>query len=333
VSPNMLTPELILKHVHGFWGSAVLATSIKQNVFEHLEQDGCNAERLAERLAVPRRSTQAILDGLLAMELVANDGGRYRNTPTASKYLVQGKPDYVGGYATMILSTWRSWETFSVSVITGKPFQVQERANPNNAFWEELVPAIGPLAMISARATAERLDIAARPAFDMLDIAGGSGAFCAVWLRLNHQARATQIDWPNVNAIAQRYVAKFGVEERFQTLDGDMERLEFGRSAYDYIIYASVAHGLSPERNVAMFERIRAALKPNGCFVIVGTIPNEDRTGHPLVLLFNANMLLNTEQGMTYVRSDYSHWLASAGFSQVEYQTLDEMPYTVIYAK
>ena len=50
-------------------------------------------------------------------------------------------------------------------------------------------------------------------------------------------------------------------------------------------------------------------------------------------LLFNLNMLLNTEHGMTYVRSDFSRWLAEACFPSLEFESLREMPYTVIYAE
>lgn len=328
----MPSPELILRHAYGYWASAILAAGIKQDVFGHLESGPLTVDELADRASISRRSAQALLDALLGLELIRKQSERYANSNDASIYLVPGKPDYLGGYANMILATWRDWERFPDAVASGKPLHMQENYNPNNRFWEELVPAIAPLAFIPARATAERLKIASRPSFHALDIAGGAGAYTAIWLGLNAHGRCTQIDWPNVNVIAKRYVATFGVADRFDTIDGDMEQVELASACYDIVIYSSVAHGLPADRNIAMFKKIRSALKPDGVLVIVGLIPNDDRTGSPLLLMFNANMLLNTEHGSTHVRSRYTDWLHEAGFSKVDFEALSEMPFTVVYA-
>jgi ubiquinone/menaquinone biosynthesis C-methylase UbiE len=326
------TPDFILRHVHGYWASAIFVAAIEHKTFDLLEAGPLSADELALKASLPVRGAQALLDALIGLQLVRKVGDRYANSDDASIYLVRGKPDYLGGYATMVKATWRLWEGFSEAVAAGKPLQAQESHNPSNTFWEDLVPAIAPLAFIPARATAERLGIASRGAFHLLDIAGGSGAFSMIWLKLNERGWASQIDWPNVNAIAKNYMTRFGVADRFVTIDGDMERIPLDQAAYDYVIYASVAHGLPPDRNIAMFKKIRSALKSGGTLVIVGLMANAERTGHPLLMMFNANMLLNTERGSTYAAAEYEPWLRTAGFTEIAFQSLSEMPYTVVYA-
>ena len=43
-------------------------------------------------------------------------------------------------------------------------------------------------------------------------------------------------------------------------------------------------------------------------------IPNEERTGPPLALIFAVNMLVNTDAGDTFTFGEISGWLREAGF-------------------
>lgn len=330
---STLSPEPILRHVYGYWASAILAASLRSELFSHLQVAPSSVDELATRASIAARSTQALLDALLGMGLVEKAGAdRYQNTLLASTYLVKGKAEYLGGYAGMILSTWRDWEQLPDVVVSGKPLHRQEDANPRNPFWEDLVRALAPLSFPPARAAAKLLQIEERTAFDFLDIAGGAGGYSAVWLGLNPNARSVQLDFPNVNAIARSYVTTFGVADRLRTIDGDMETTDLGEALYDCVIYSNIAHGISSARNIAMFRKIKRALKPGGSLMLVGLVPNEDRTGSALLMMFTVNLMLNSEEGCTHLGSEYDAWLREAGFSTVRLERLEELPFTLIFA-
>lgn len=327
------SPTGILHYAYGYWASAILATSLRHDLFTHLESDPCDAVQLAERARLSPRGVQALLDALLGMGLVRKANVRtYENTSEASTYLVRGTPDYMGGYAGMILGTWRHWDLLPEVVTHGKPLHKHENASSNDSYWEEVVPALAPLGFPPALAAAERLGISQREEFASLDVGGGAGAFSVTWLKLNPRARCRQIDWPNVNEIARRYVTGFGVADRFETIDGDMEQLDLGEARYDCVIYSNIATGLSGPRNTAMLRKIKRALKPDGSLLIVSLVLNEDRTGDPLLLLFNANLILNSEEGSLHRRVDYSAWLREAAYSSVRFEPLADLPFTLIYA-
>ncbi|HET6338238.1 MAG TPA: methyltransferase dimerization domain-containing protein [Polyangiales bacterium] len=330
---SALSPEPILRHVYGYWASSILATSLRCDLFSYLQSSPSTVAELATRASISPRSTQALLDALLGMGLVEKAGpDSYRNTLLASAYLVKGQPEYLGGYAGMILSTWRDWEKLPDVVASGKPLHRQEDPNPHNPFWEDLVRALAPLSFPPARAAAKSLGIADRQVFDFLDIAGGAGGYSAIWLGLNPKARSVQLDWPNVNAIARSYVTSFGVADRLRTIDGDMETTDLGESLYDCVIYSNIAHGISSARNTAMFRKIKRALKPGGSLMIVGLVPSEERTGSPLLMMFNVNLMLNSEEGGTHVGSEYAAWLREADFSTVQFEGVEELPFTLIFA-
>ena len=178
------------------------------------------------------------------MELVRKDGPRYSNSPAASVYLVKGRRDYLGGYATSILSTWHDWEQFPQVVATGQPLDRHENANPTNTFWEDMVLGLAP--------GASRLR-GWPPSTSRSRMAGARVArrrrrrgplFCHL-ARTPSEGESDPPRLADITPIARRYVAGFGYADRAQTIDGDMEQIDLGEARYDFVFYANIAHGLS----------------------------------------------------------------------------------------
>ena len=61
-------------------------------------------------------------------------------------------------------------------------------------------------------------------------------------------------------------------------------------------------------------KRTFDALAAGGTLAIQEFMPQDDRTGPPLTLLFAVNMLVNTEAGDTYTFAEMSAWLREAGY-------------------
>jgi SAM-dependent methyltransferase len=317
----------------GSWATAILGTSMRYRIPTLLEAGPDTAAGLARKGGISERGVQALLDGLTGFGLLTRENGRYANAPEASTFLVEGKPTYLGGMADVFLGEFTKWQRLPESVQNGTPVTVNTADVPDNAFWHKLVPAIAALGYPVAQFAAEHLGIAQRGPISMLDIGGGSGVYSAVWLAANKQAEAVQLDWPQVNAIGRDYVAKFGVGERFRTIDGDFHTVDLGRARYDYIVYSNIAHQESPGENVAIFKKVRAALKPGGIFVISDFVLDaERRRGHPFAMMFSAEMLLSTKAGAAFAEPDYRAWLTDAGFASVELAPTPG-PSTLIFAR
>jgi SAM-dependent methyltransferase len=198
--------------------------------------------------------------------------------------------------------------------------EAPEAEKPENPFWEELVPAIAALSVPVVLAAAESLKLAEAGPISILDVGGGSGVYSAIWLGMNPQACATQLDWPNVNRLARGFVGARGVADRFRTVDGDFHTTDFGTAEYDVAVYSHIAHQESPASNAAIFKKFCKALKPGGTLVVSDFVVENDRSGPPFSLLFRSEMLLNAAEGSTYTRADYEAWLRDAGFTGVAIQ-------------
>ncbi len=315
---NGPTPEKVMQIVTGGWASSILGAAARHGIFNALEGNPASAEDVAKKTGISPRGAQALLDGLTGLGLLTLSEGRYQNSLDASFFLVKGKPSYLGDMAEVFLQDFATWQKLPESAKSGLPSAPNTADVADNPFWHTLVPAIAALSFPVAQMAGERLGIAKAGAVSWLDVGGGSGVWSAVWLGANKQALGTQLDWPNVNKIGREFVAKFGVADRFQTIDGDFHTTDFGSAKYDFAIYAHIAHQEAPADNFAAFRKFRKALKPGGTFVINDFILNDDRTGHPFAMMFASQMLVVTKSGFTYRQSDYRGWLGEAGFESVE---------------
>jgi len=330
MTTSPVTPEKIMQLTGGGQAVALLGTAVQNEVFTRLEAGAMTPDELAKAAKIAPRGAKALLDGLLALGLVTLAGGRYANSPEASTFLVEGKPSSLTGMARVAMHGLSNWARLPEAVASGAPVFSESIDAKDHAFWSILVPAIAPLAFPAAQAVAARLDVARRGPLSFLDVGGGSGIFSAVLLGANREAKSTQVDWPTVNQIARGFVAKFGVGDRFHTVDGDIHTADWG-TGHDIAIFSNIAHQESPAQNVEAFRRFRAALNVGGTLVVSDFVVKDDRSGSPHALLFNAQMLVASKEGSSWREADYRAWLAEAGFKTVSFEPT-QGPSTLIYA-
>lgn len=331
------TPERILRLSTGAWAASVLATGVQSGVFDHVAAGADTVEALAAAARISARGARTLLDALTGLGLLEVADGRWRNAPEAARFLLRGRPEYLGDYA--LLEGFQSlpgWQRLPDAVRTGLPVDAGgppgDQQVPGEGFFEKLVPAILPLAIPPARVAAAALRVAHAGPLEVLDVGGGSGAWALVWLPLNPEATVTQLDQPAVNAVARRIVAQRGLAERFRTWDADLLTTDLGRDRFDVVICAHVAHMFGPRENAALFRNVQRALKPGGTFVIADFVLDDDRSGPPMALLFSANMLLHTAAGACWREGDYRTWLTEAGFHAVRRESTPG-PVTLLLAR
>lgn len=326
------TPERILQLLNGYWATGILGAAASHSLFTHLEAGADTADQLAAKAGISERGAQTLLDGLVGLGLVELRDGSYRNTAEATSFLVEGQPACLSDFAELKLAEMRRLVVLPDVVRNGGPITEAAVEVADNPHWELLVPAIAAQSVPVAMAAADMLRLEELGELSILDVGGGSGIYSAIWLGLNPAARSTQIDWAPVNAIARRLVAERGVADRFTCIDGDFHTTDFGTAAYDIVVYSHVAHQEGPEGNVAIFAKLRGALRPGGTLVICDYIVDDDRSGPAFPLIFASEMLLKSTQGGTWRRADYQTWLVKAGFEEISFQPTPSSS-TLVFAR
>ena len=331
MTSNGPTPDRIMQLINGYWATGIVGAAASHSVFTHLDCGADTAQDLAARAGISERGAQTVLDGLVSLGLVEVRAGRYANAADAAAFLVDGKPASLSSFARLKLGHAGMADLPDV-VRKGGPLSDVVVEVEDNPHWKGIVTAIAAQSVPVAAIAAETLGLAGAGEISILDVGGGSGIYSAIWLRLNPAARSTQLDWRPINAIARELLAERGVADRFDCIDGDFHTTDFGTARYDVAVYSHIAHQEGPEDNVAIFAKLRGALKPGGTLVVNDYVVDDDRSGPPFALTFASEMLLKSKQGGTWRRADYHDWLTKAGFEDVSFRRTPS-PATLVFAR
>src|SRR5207249_3792856 len=96
----------------------------------------------------------------------------------------------------------------------------------------------------------------------------------------------------------------------------------------DVAVLSYVIHLESHELAKALLERVRASLKPGGRVLIAEFVVDDGRAGPPQALLFNLNMLLHSEGGKSYERSELERLVTEAGYIEARFTPV--APFTTL---
>ena len=125
-------------------------------------------------------------------------------SPPRPTYFWSKKPSYVGDFRHVALALWDGMAHLKESLKTGKPLSRMD-TGAELQVWEKLVLGIIVIAEPRPRRSAISCESAASSkGIKVLDIAGGSSIFGMTILSRDPSAQVTQLDWPNVNAVAKK---------------------------------------------------------------------------------------------------------------------------------
>lgn len=301
-----------------FANSQILDASIEYDFFTLIHRGVQTADEIAREAETDPRATRIVLDSLPALGLVEKRDGKYFLTPTAEVFLVRGKPSYVGDFRHVALALWEGMAHLKESLKTGKPLSRMD-TGAELPVWEKLVLGIIVIAEPAAKALCDLLKIGnERKGLKVLDIAGGSSIFGMTILSRDPTAQVTQLDWPNVNAVAKKANQERGLEGKIRFIDGEHHTTVLEANSYDLILASNFCRFESPKGNQELFAKAYGALRPGGIFVVNDFVPNEERTEPTFALRFSVYTLTHTPEGECWTLSQYSEWLKKAGFNSID---------------
>jgi len=325
VSPTAspATPERIMQMAWGFSITRALSTSLELELFRHVADGKRTPAELAKAASATPRGVAMIVDAMVGLGLLVRAGvGREAPVslaPDADLFLVKGKSSYIGEFVLFhshfIDAQWRS---LTDVVRTGTPAVALDQPTQGVPVWHELVDALFAVGFKAAQQVG--VELATRhpgKAIRLLDVAAGSGVWGLGAATTNPSVRATFQDLPETLTHTKRWVERMGLGARADYLPGDLRHVDFGTGRFDAAVLGHICHseGAAPSR--ALLAKVAQALTPGGTIVIAEFVPNADRNGPPLPLLFALNMLVNTSEGDTFTFAEYAAWLKAAGFEDV----------------
>ena len=316
---NKVTPEKIFETYSAFMSTGVLVSSVDLEVYTHIKNGHSTAIEIAKAAQASPRGMEILLNSLVALNFLTKSNDKYQLTPLAEKFLVKDNSAYLGDFVQTADMPMKDFMHLTEAVRTGKPYlHIEQEQQGGQEYFKKLVPGLFSSTYPSAKVAAEVLGIGKTwKNLDVLDVGAGSGVWGIAFSQLDAGTKVVALDWPGILEITRTFVERFGLNDRFSYLPGDMHKIDFGGEKYDIVILGAVCHGLSEETNRSLFSRVHLSLKRGGRLLISSFIPDDERRSAVMPLLYAAVMLTATE-GNTYTVKEYREWLQGAGFSSIE---------------
>jgi len=308
------TSEDIREVAYSFRESRILLSAFELNIFTVLDKHLLNSTEVSKKINADIRATDRLMNSLCGMGLLKKVKNKFYNSDLSSKYLVKGKPDYMGNlYHTNHL--WNAWSHLTDSVIKGSSFTGDQNKVEKEDWVEAFIGAMHYRGVKQGKILAMMIDITKIKT--MLDVGGGSAAFSMEFVKRNRELKATVLDLPHVITLTKKYVGDAGLIDKFDFIEGDYLTQNL-TSCYDLILLSAIIHINSYEQNKLLIKKCADALNKNGMIIISDFVMNDNRTEPYQGTLFALNMLVGTSNGDTYTEIEMREWFNFAGLSVIE---------------
>jgi 2-hydroxy-4-(methylsulfanyl)butanoate S-methyltransferase len=309
----------ISRIAYGFMGSKALFSALNLDLFSRLAGGGKTFEGLVEETGVAANRLRTLLVALTSVGLIVREGDGYRNAAASERYLVRTAPAYFGDYyrfqidrqiypALSHLDSGIAGDTAhlafdSLAGLTGDPGEADAFTRGQHA------GSMGAALML-----ARKLDLGG--AKTLLDVGGGSGAFSIALCQRDPELRATVLDFPNVIAVAERFVKEAKLQDRIAYVHGDAMGASWP-SDQDLVLMSYLLSAVAEASIPLLLHKAWNALRPGGRLLIHDFMLDNDETGPALAALWFLQYLSGRIDGISFSAATLAAQLAVHGFEGI----------------
>jgi hypothetical protein len=320
----LATPERIVQLAYSFREAKVLLSASELGVFDVLAHGSVEFEILVKRVGLHERGARDFLDALVALGVLGRDPqGRYSNTPTADRYLVTGKPAYLGGLLRHLNEReYPHWARLSNALQSGQA-QLGGGEHYSDLYSDPAAAESFAEAMSGATAlTAQALAISF-PWQDyrtLVDIGCAEGCLPVAIALAHPHVSGGGFDLLAIGKAFERYVQKHELSNRLRFYPGDF--LKDPLPEADVLVMGRVLHNWDLATKKTLLGKAHAALASGGALIIYERLIDDDRRVNATGLLSSLNMLIMTEGGFDFSGVECAGWMKESGFRDIRVQPL-----------
>jgi hypothetical protein len=312
-----VTPDLLFEIASGFMAAKHLFAANEIGLFTALADGSANLEELATATEVDPRRLRIVADAMVALGVLLRDGAEYRNGPEAAAFLSGRGPANLAPFLRFWdRLSYPTWTRFAEAVRTGQGQSTMHLPDEEQKIFSEGVAAIQAA---PARALPEVYDFGQHRR--VLDVGGGEGSWLVAILGQYPNLDATLFELPAAARVASEHFAAERLTKRTTVAEGDFfdDPLPAG---HDVVLIANVLHLFSPERNLEILRRTRAAVERGAVLLIADFWTEANHIDPPFAALMAGEFLSITGEGDVYSRDEADGLLRASGFQTLEAKPL-----------
>lgn len=294
--------------------SAALMAAVEVGLFTAISKGAGTYAEVAAALDIHPTNAERLMVMLCASGLLQKTSGRHANAPDVERFLVEGNPGYMGPWITFTKPQWNEWGRLAEHIrardlkVMGS---IDRFTGPDARRYHAATYSIG---MGAGRRFVRQVDLKARRR--IMDIGGGSGAYCIAAARAHPAIRAVVLDLPVMCEVTRAFVAENGVGERVVAQPCNFTTDPFPTDC-DVAIMASNLPMYSREVIAAVVKKAHDALLPGGEMHLIGETTNDDRTGPWGPAYWGLGQAVSDSLGLAHSEADVLGYFKAAGFADV----------------
>lgn len=301
------------------WLSQVLFTALELDLFGLLDRDGASAPDLALALGAGEAELIRLLRAMARLELVETHGDRWYNSQAAGRFLVRGKPDFMGDFFLYRLYMRPQWDGLT------RKISPRHTADPGPGDYGErnrnYVRSTDALIRQKAGTIADRI-CPEMAAGTLLDLGGGAGSLIRVLRERIPGTRAWLFDLEEVISAGRDLFPDDGDWAGITPVGGDFRSHEFGRK-FDTVLMSNFVHAYGPDEARELLAKALALTAEDGLVVIHDYFPDRAGAAPQKGPLYDLAMMLNTYNGVCHDSESLVRQLRAGGFSHTAVVDLD----------
>lgn len=300
---------------YGHKQSGTFRAAIELGLFTVISEGATRLPDIQKALGLNALNTERIVVACAALDLLEKEDEDYRNAPDVERFLVKGKLTYVGPWLLFNGYDFERWKDLASVLKSDEPPKVlglyESLTDEMFRIYHEATYSVGLGAgMLFAR------DVDMSEHSLLLDLGGGSGAYCIAALQRYPNLRAIVLDFEPVCRIADEFIAQWGLQDKISTQPGDFTSDPLPPGA-DMMIMASNLPQYNEAVLTGVLKKAYDALEPGGAFHLVGETLTDDKTGPLGPAMWGMHEALFGSEGRSHSEQEVKGYLTEVGFVDI----------------
>ncbi len=296
--------------------SGALLAAVELGLFTEVARGADTEEALAAALGLEPPNGERIVVACLGLGLIRREGGKLVNAPDVERFLVADSRHYAASWMFFTKPDWNEWGRLADHLRRpGRPLEQNASVSgitvEEARRYHEATRAVGAGA---GRLFARTTDFSGKTR--MMDIGGGSGAYCVAACQANPDLRAAVLDLPVVCEVARGYIDEAGLSDRIEAVPCDFNQDDFPTDC-DLAVMASNLPMYGRWQIAWVVKKTHDALLPGGVFHLIGEALAPDRSGPADPALWGLAQTLHASTGLAHSSDEVAGYFEAAGFLDI----------------
>jgi SAM-dependent methyltransferase len=296
--------------------SGALLAAVELGVFSKIAGGADTEAALTAALGISDLNAERIIIACLGLGLIERDGARLRNAADVDRFLVDGKHTYAGAWMFFTHPDWGDWGRLAEHLRNPAPATLDNDTVKGITVDEARRYHRGTYSIGrgAGRLFVRQVDLSKRT--KILDLGGGSGAYCIEACKAHGHLFAVVLDLPPVAVVAREFIAEHGLSDRIEAIGADFNSDPFPTDA-DVAIMASNLPMYGRDAIAAVVRRTHDALLPGGEMHLIGEALDDDRSGPSDPAIWGLAQTLHNSTGIAHSLAECTGYFEAAGFRDI----------------